>query len=337
MKSSIFTTDLHFTDNPREAYRFDIFKILEALIKSRGLSYCFLLGDLTDRTDNHSSFLVNTLIQHLSSLSKCCKIFILRGNHDCVDEKLPFFQFLKEIPNIHYFSEPEKILLDGTKILMLPHSRNPVEEWKELKLSQADIIFMHQTVARAISENGQTLKGMAEEWFTDCREIYSGDVHVPQRIGNLLYVGSPYHVHFGDHFNPVVRVRHTDGHIEDISPNLKSRHMWNLLSLNELGLTPYKAGDQVKIRLNIPSTEWGNWLQIKTSVRAKCDEMGVELLDITPVILDTKTIKSAQENFLLYQRSPKNIVEKFIDAKYPNLAGPYVETGLRIIKSVDGI
>ena len=337
MQSILFTTDLHFTDNPREEYRFEIFSLLRKLVNERRIPYCFILGDLTDRTDHHSSWLVNTLISHLTALSRDCDIFILRGNHDCVNEKMPFFQFTQYIDRIRYITSPQKIRLEDKNLYLLPNSRNPMEDWKDLELSKADIICMHQTIEGAKSENGSSLRGCNPEIFSGFKEIYSGDVHVPQRLGNLLYVGSPYHVHFGDTFEPVVRIRHTDGHIEDIPTEMKSRHMWNLLTLDELGLHPYKKGDQAKIRLNVHSTEWKNWLEIKTKAQNRCEEMGVELFDITPVILDTKTIKSKQEALTTYQQSPKQIVEKFLQAKYPNVIGPYAEAGIGIIKSVDGI
>lgn len=338
MKSALFTTDLHLTDDPREMYRFGIFDLIGKLVKERQLSYIFILGDLTDKKDNHSSVLVNALTKKLIELATMTEVFILRGNHDCIDPALPFFGFFNDIPNLHYFSQPTKIKLDDTKILMLPHSRDPIHEWTfEESLSQAEITFMHQTLEGSISENGMRLHGMPMEMFAHCKEIYSGDVHVPQRFGNLMYVGSPYHVHFGDQFTPVLRIRDSAGNIEDWQTKMPHRIMLNLLSIDEFDLHPMNPGDQVKIRIQIESDKWGEWGNIQESLRKKCEEAKVELFDITPTMLDNKTVKADSASFLLDQQSPKAVIKKFIENKYPNLTAPYVNVGQELIKLVDGI
>ena len=38
-------------------------------------------------------------------------------------------------------------------------------------------------------------------FFENCSaKVFAGDIHIPQEINSVFYIGSPYPVHFGDHF-----------------------------------------------------------------------------------------------------------------------------------------
>ena len=53
--------DLHLTDQPKDAYRFGIFKWIKKQIEKHQPEYTVILGDLTDKKDKHSAGLVNRI------------------------------------------------------------------------------------------------------------------------------------------------------------------------------------------------------------------------------------------------------------------------------------
>lgn len=331
-------TDLHLTDMPREAYRFDVFNALIHLVNTRNAPYCFLLGDLTDKTDRHSSRLVNEIVPRMQILAENCQVFILLGNHDYVDPKCPYFKFLNEIKNVRYIFEPTRIKLDETKVYLLPHTRHPEIDWKTLELNKADIVFMHQTLTGAKAENGRPLEGEDVSLLAGCKEVYSGDVHVPQQMGNITYVGSPYHVHFGDSFEPRILIRESDGKvIHSASLSFPSRLMLNVMSIVDLETREFKKGDQCKLNVVVTSEQWPEWPKIRQSYVEKCAELGLDLCGIEPTTMWRETSKADDNTFMLGIQSPKEQLKRFLTIKYPNLGDPYMNSALEIVKEIDGI
>lgn len=336
MRDALFTTDLHFTDAPREAYRFQVFDFLEKRVKAYGVPYVFLLGDLTDKTDRHSSRLVNEIVPRMQALAKLCQVFILRGNHDYVDPQCPYFRFLNEIEGMHYILEPTKIKLDETRIYLLPHTRHPEIDWKSLEINKADIAFMHQTLAGARAENGRPLEGEDVSLLSGCKQVFSGDVHVPQQMGNIIYVGSPYHVHFGDSFVPRI-IHYSAAKIINCLTTFPSRLMLNVISLNDLETREFKKGDQCKLNVVVTAEQWPEWPRIRQSFVEKCAELGLDLCGIEPTTMWQKSSAAPESTFMVGTASPKEQLEKFLTVKYPSLGDPYMNVALEIVREVDGL
>jgi DNA repair exonuclease SbcCD nuclease subunit len=278
----LITSDLHFTDNPKDQYRFDLFPWLKEQAARYGCSYLFILGDITDKKDKHSSKLTNKIIDCLTDLSKNLKIFILFGNHDGLDSNLPFFKFLNKIPNIKFIFDIKRCMsINEETFMFLPHTRDPQGEWKDLDFSEADYIFMHQTFTGALASTKKRLDGMHQNYLRDAKGvIISGDIHVPQQLGKVTYVGSPYNIHFGDEFEPrILMIR--DGDISNLHFPCLKKHTVVISSPGELssksGLEPR---DQVKIRLNLDSENLVEWTNYRKEVMKICDEMNLDLYGI---------------------------------------------------------
>ena len=134
----LITTDLHLTDRSDEAYRWDIFPFLKKQATKHKTQHIFILGDLTDFKDNHSARLVNRIVEEVVGLTDYGGVTILKGNHDYVDPKTPFFMFLDGMSVDPYGSEPvvrfvtdiTKTKISNKRVLLLPHTRTPKEDWK---------------------------------------------------------------------------------------------------------------------------------------------------------------------------------------------------------------
>src|SRR5258706_13941052 len=100
--SYLLVGDTHFSDRPKDAYRFGIFRWIHEQQKKYQPAATFILGDVCDRKDNHSAALVNQITNELNRLEK--PIFILKGNHDYTDPENPFFGFLSFMKGITFVS-----------------------------------------------------------------------------------------------------------------------------------------------------------------------------------------------------------------------------------------
>lgn len=344
MTKILITSDLHLTDHPNDSYRFDFLNNLGAVLKKEKINDLFVLGDLTDRKNNHSADLVNSIIDHLSELANYCQIHILRGNHDCSAAELPYFLFLNQgFNNIHMYANPTQLGSDTTQfgydVLMLPHSRDPINDWKDIILTKnTKYIFMHQTITGSRASNGAIMEGLSTEFIREKFgkiPIISGDIHVPQTIGTVTYVGSPYHVHFGDHkFDPRFFILDTTTNkLRDcIYSEAPRKIRLTVLEPDDLKTYTFKAGDQVKIDLKLTKADWVNHDQYKTAIKTFCDEHKLVLKGIVITELDKteleQSIKQTKQNDVI-DYSPKNIFNSFcnerkVDNKLINLGKSFL-------------
>src|SRR5215831_509799 len=115
----LITSDLHLSDRARDRYRFGLFKWLVKKQRKYNVDATFILGDVTDRKDNHSAALVNEIIDNLILLKP--PVYILKGNHDFIDPDTPYFRFLSRLDGIKFISEPTRLPDWGWGAAMIPH------------------------------------------------------------------------------------------------------------------------------------------------------------------------------------------------------------------------
>ena len=319
MSKFIITTDLHLTSKPEDVYRFGLFAWLMEECQKNKVKYVFILGDLTDLKDNHSANLVNDIVYYLTMLSKFAKVVILKGNHDYIDPDRPFFGFLNRIDRVRFVTSPGLYKFSmGDKfkrILMLPHSRDIVEDWGDVLDDTKDIdcIMMHQTIKGSLASNGQEMEGLKKSIFKKIKaKIYSGDIHVPQIIGNVEYVGSPYHIHFGDTFKP--RVLLVSGATQrDLHYPTVCKHTIRINRPDKLRDWPdLHPKDQVKVRLSLGREEYVDWQKHKREVVDICKELDLELygVELEGRNINQKKSKKKQED-MNYISDPNEVFDKF--------------------------
>ena len=322
--STVLVSDLHLTDTARDAYRWDFFPWLLSLLRKPPFPVHFLciLGDLTDAKDFHSSRLANRIVDAIVQLqhgSNLKRIYVLRGNHDGVDPDCPYFRFLGHLPNLQYIAVPWHEPIGGREVLFLPHTRNPKEDWVFVEFTDADIVLMHATVQGSVAESGVELDGVGHGYFAGCRgQIYSGDVHVPQKVGKVTYVGAPYPVRFGDKFEGGVTLLQ-NGRFHS-APRFPTLRRWSLKihSPQELQDVEVKEGDQCKVFLELDRSEYGDWNQYKKEVMEwaagrKVEVVGLELVakaekpSIRPNIRATTTTHQTPQQVLASHCERKGI------------------------------
>ncbi len=262
---ALITSDLHLVASESAKYRWALFPWLNEQIQKHHVRTLLILGDITDAKDNHSAELANLVVQSFDRL-RLDDIIVLAGNHDWLKRGQEFFRFLNYFNKVRFITKPYEdegnVKPGSPSAFFLPYSKNPMQDWKGFDFSHYDYLFLHQTLAGAIASNGEAMEGEALPPLNAGR-VFSGDIHVPQDIGGLTYVGSPYHVHFGDNFTPRCILIGRDGKEQDLHfPSIR-RMSVRVQSLRELSRLDLRPGDQIKLRMNLAEEDKHAWSRIK--------------------------------------------------------------------------
>lgn len=299
----IFTADLHLSENPRDAYRHDFMNsYLPSVLREKDAEGLVILGDLTEEKDGHGSWLVNKVVQHLKNATAICPVLFLPGNHDYTNPDHPFFEFLKHVPGITWVRTPCMggelpppwcDLLPGS--LFLPHTRRWQEDWKEFHLDddRYDFIFAHQTFNGANVGFGRKMEGIPLDVFREDARVISGDIHVPQKLGPVTYVGAPYHVDFGDDYegrflilrgDKITRLR--------IGHNVRQKRAIEAASLKEMRAVAKedcREGDVLRIRYHIKDP--AKWPETKAAIMEWAQKCPYVVHQVQPVFEEVRTRK----------------------------------------------
>lgn len=358
MHLMLLISDLHFTDLKQDEYRWDIFDFVERYRKKTEDKNLLILGDLTDSKDHHSSVLVNRIVQHMRHLVEIgMDVFILKGNHDYSDPNKPFFKFLEQIEYVSFISDPSFWLIEGQKCLFLPHTRNPIEDWKGNKFvkkwkKKCNLVFMHQSVIGSVASNGYLMeKGLDRSYFERFSgQVYSGDIHVPQNIcsgsnniGGVHYVGSPYSIRFNDDFDgravallsyPVgtsgVAIKGCSLLEDELPTDLMHRRTIDINKIEDLNSAKIKEGDQIKIRYHVRHMKRIS-LQQKQEFKKRCKELGFECCSIVLVKKERFPLRGRRKAKELHKKkSPTRIISEF--GKEKGLGKSTVKVGKELVE-----
>ena len=280
----LITADFHLDDNEKNAYRWEVFSALRRRLRDHGPDDVFILGDLTDRANHHSATLVHALVAELQSLVQCgaTGVHIIRGNHDAPMKGPGYWLVLNRLEGgrIRYHDRPTAL----DRLVLLPWTSDPDADWRDLDLSQFDAAFLHMTVPGAMMESGIRSRGR-DFAFPSGLKLYSGDVHTPQTIGQLTYVGAPHPVKFGDTYPCRVLVLDGDfGIAGEITLNPPRKLVLEVGSVAELEHAGVRAGDSLRIRMLLPEGGIAGWQERQREILAWASACGGAVASLEPVI-----------------------------------------------------
>lgn len=327
--SYLLVGDLHLTDRPRDAYRFGIFDWIQQQQTIHEPDATFLLGDITDQKDRHSALLVNKVVEGLKSLEK--DTFIVKGNHDYTDPTNPFFGFLNFMENLYFISNPEIVL---GSIAIIPHVRDEkLMEKNCAALSEHDpkMLLLHNTFQGAIAETGSPLNGFSASPIRQMAlklGCYAGDVHKPQVVSPVIYVGSPYNIRFGDDFDPRCLLVHNNGRITNLYFNAPRKWKLDVTDPEDIRKDVHlRKGDHVKIRIELLREEAIEWQSYRSRIATVCHELGLELFGLE-LHINNGRISPADTNNLS-SKSAEDVVVEF--CKKEKTSSTIKEIGLRLL------
>lgn len=331
----LITADLHLSDNPRDAYRFEFLKRLQSVVEKQDITCLAILGDLTEQKDYHSAALVNRVVAELSILTECVPIVIVRGNHDGTDPSCPFFLFAKEISGISWVVYPtdasllpRKRLASLGRTLLLPHTTNPERDWKKFNLKDYEFILTHNTFSGARGDSGHVLRGININLIPEDATVISGDVHVPQKLGPVTYVGAPYTIDFGDSYKPRYFIIDHES-IRSIASKGPQKKLLEISHVNELSNFDLVPGDILKVNVNLPQSEYALWPKITDEIRQWGKGNSYIVHTIKPIVDVAKTKKSRQHSSK-GEISDAEILDRYgssrsVDAKTLKVGHSFVE------------
>ena len=333
--SWLITADLHLTDRPEHAYRFKFLEWLHQQAIEERATQIFLLGDITDQKDRHSAWLVQEVVHAIMKLATVCDLHILYGNHDGPSLDRPYWKFLASLRSTRPICYYTKVVHVDSCIMSPWGCEN--EAVSDVRTAMTGTIpsfmFMHATVNGAKTENGTVMEGSCPSSFVPKNtrlKVFSGDIHVPQRVGDVEYVGAPYHVHYGDGFEPrVLLLNPNSGKTRDIhwdgAPRLHTLH----LSVGSFSLPDRVGnGDRVKIVAStdvaLLPADWQSYIQ---AIRKVIEARGATL---TTALLENKVKADALRALAAARRGDDEIVRNF--AEHQKYSDQVTTVGVELAK-----
>jgi DNA repair exonuclease SbcCD nuclease subunit len=340
--TGLLTGDWHLTDNPVEEYRWDTFDLVEKIAIQYRVTHIYLLGDIFDRKDRHSKELVNEATSSLEKLqvNTDSDVIVVMGNHDKPVSGVPYWSFLNRpflsggSSRIRYVSEPEMF----GNVLVLPFSSNPVEEWKGLPFSSVKMILMHQTVEGSLSAEGRPIPSSDTlPVFPKGIPIYSGDIHRPQRVMGVEYIGVPHPVRFNETWPNRVLVVNDRDFSKFIEVPLMTTHraILDIDSSTDLRAIRTNPGDQVRIRYKLNSEKMTQWPVEEEACKQWAMDRNIFLASLEGVFTEDIGIskdKTTAESSGIELMSPEDVLTLF--GKEENLAQEIIDVGMDILKTV---
>jgi hypothetical protein len=297
-----------------------------------------ILGDLTDAKDYHPAELPNRIVKTLLDLhfdvtrrtELPFEVLILMGNHDYLKGGRAYFEFLNALPGVRFITKPHEDMVEGRGgALFLPHSRNPAKDWAGMDFSHFPMLFLHQTIKGARASNGEEMEGEALPDLSQAGKVYSGDIHVPQQIGPIEYVGSPYHVRYGDNFTPRCVLLDRRGQPHDLHFKSPRRVSAKVRSLRELRRLQVEEGDSISLTILMSEAERPEWPTLRRGAADWFKERGVDLHSIKlEVERSEKRLVSEAEGRTA--ASPEAALLHYVERE--ELGGEMFETGLEVMR-----
>lgn len=321
----LLTADWHLDDNPDNEYRWNVFDEVQRLQPDD----LFILGDLCDRKDRHSGELVNRLVEELKRLrDRGIYTTIIMGNHDRPLKGKPYWHFLNSIDGIRFHSRPRAHTARGGNILWLPHSDNPKEDWDDIRFRLYDVVFMHQPVNGA-RVGGRELEVNNMPPLPRDRLIYSGDIHTPQTVRGVEYVGAPHWTNFGD--DHLCRMLELNNDFTIAQQHFMHHQARKVLveatSFDDVLQAGVQRGDRVKLRMTLQPDQVEGWPAERDRITNWAKDKGVEIVQ-----LETTVHLNRQQGFVDLSQQPKGLAEILKDfAAHEGLSDAHVTTGLEIL------
>jgi hypothetical protein len=291
---ALLVSDPHFTAEPADEYRWALWPWLVEQCKKHNVKTLVIAGDLTDKKDNHPAKLTNRLVHAIKSIPQAVRVLILKGNHDYLLDGHSYFEFLNVLPNVTFIVKPFEDVVRGEATMFMPHTKTPAKDWQGMDFSHYRYLFLHQTISGAVASNGEKMDGELLPPL-NAAKVYSGDIHVPQVIGGIEYIGSPYHVHFGDSFKARCILLDRKGTPTDLYFDTIKRVTLRVQSLRELKRCDIGKGDQVKVEVQLTEAEKHEWSRIRREASEWLTAEGTEVFGVKLVVKRSRKRVGAQD------------------------------------------
>jgi hypothetical protein len=239
-----------------------------------------------------------------------------------------YFELLNtRIENVHYVTKPTPV----GNVILLPYTADPIADWHGIDWAEFKAAFLHVTPDGAISESGFQLSGRALPKFPKSLKLYTGDVHNPQVIRGFTVVGCPHPVKFGDKFQPRMLFlnENTLDIAEEIPIDTVRKLSVEINSLDDLRALQSRQGDQVRVRINLSSSDIDHAGDIEREVAVWAKSSGVTLTS-TEIIVETSFLRDSAEP----DADPEELLRQF--ASEDGISTELLDLGIELMREARG-
>jgi hypothetical protein len=180
-------------------------------LKKEGITTIIDLGDTFDNRKSIDFNVWNRIRKYYFDRLRDSGIFVhmILGNHCTYYKNTNEINspelLLNEYDNIEIYSKPETVMIEGTKILMMPwiNSQNYEETMTWINDTSAEIAMGHLELDGFEVTPGMKMDhGMDPSIFSKFKQVFSGHYHHKSSRGNITYLGNPYQMFWNDYKDP---------------------------------------------------------------------------------------------------------------------------------------
>lgn len=164
--------------------------------------------------------------------------------------------------------------------------------------------------------------------------IYAGDIHTPQKVGAVQYVGAPHPVKFGDNYETrMLRLDDNFEIVEAIPLDTVQKLSLTLDSPADLYKVLVRAGDQAVVRVKLPLEAIDDWPARKAAVEAWAAAGGVDVARVEVLVETAAPLTDAQrvERAPGLTAIPQDVLIDF--AAEEGLAEELLDTGIMLLEA----
>lgn len=158
---------------------------------ANGIQTVVFKGDIGDKPKLSQDAQVALIDVIFDPKYKDLDLHFILGNHDFAEDGSYSLLWLETLAahlksNIHVYSKPTEVDIDGVPFLMLPHPYTDTEKGK--------VNVIHFEVSGSTRDNGRSIdEGPKNKHF-----CLAGHLHTPHRVRNTWYSGTLFQTNFGE-------------------------------------------------------------------------------------------------------------------------------------------
>lgn len=169
-------------------------------LKSNGIEYLFVLGDVFDNRSSTNTKVMNAVHEVFKKHFSDFKVYVLVGNHDCYfnsSVEVNSLKFLDEFNNVTLIEKITNIEIDNKNIVMVPWIVDNVKFVREFSKRKCDVCFGHFNIKGFhFNKFKRSDDGLHSKLFGKCQKVFTGHFHIrnSQTLygSDIVYIGSPY-------------------------------------------------------------------------------------------------------------------------------------------------
>ena len=192
----LLTSDWHIQSGIYTDIGMDYISYLQEFCKENGIEDIIIAGDIFEKSAKIQNDAFIPLFFKFKELrDQGLNVITILGNHDIFsvdnDSLVETFSVFGGV-----VKEYEQIELGGRKIDLLPYTKSESDI-----PTDGDLLITHLSIADFQFDNKFHVNekaGFSRKLFSGYNKVFSGHFHRPQNKGNIIFMGSPYQMNFGE-------------------------------------------------------------------------------------------------------------------------------------------